>query len=373
MSIQKSRQTIQKLLSVAGVTINGSQPWDIEVHNEKLYGRVLAQGSLGLGEAYMDGWWDVERLDEFFSRILRVRLDEHIKITPANVILFLKSRMLNLQTRMRSKKVAREHYDLGNDFYMSFLDPYNQYTCGYFKDTDDLNAAQEKKLELLCKKLQISPNDRVLDIGCGWGGFAKYAATFHGCQVTGITISDEQFHYAQEFCKGLPVKIEKKDYRDLNESFDKILICGMIEHVGVKNYRRLMEVVHRNLNDAGLFLLHTIGGNVSVSFTEPWISRYIFPNSMIPSARQLSAAIEGLFVMEDWHNFGAHYVKTLKAWYENFNANWDQFQSHYGQRFYRMWKYYLLSCVGTFQARQNQLWQIVLSKDGCPEGYHSIR
>jgi cyclopropane-fatty-acyl-phospholipid synthase len=371
--MSKSRTLIESLLSHAGITLNGNQPWDIQVHDDRLYRRVLAQGSLGLGESYMDGWWDVDELDEFFCRVLRSELDSRVEVTPKSLWMYVQASILNMQSRVRSRKVARQHYDLGNDFYISFLDPYNQYTSGYFRDTDDLNEAQEQKLDLICRKLQLSADDRVLDIGCGWGGFAKYAASHYGCHVTGITISEEQLKYARAYCGGLPVTIQKRDYRDLNKTYDKILICGMIEHVGYKNYRRIMKVVHENLAEQGLFLLHTIGGNTSARFSEPWMNKYIFPNSMLPSARQLSAASEGLFVMEDWHNFGTHYVKTLKAWFDNFQANWDSFRTRYGERFYRMWKYYLLSCAGGFRARKMQLWQIVFSKQGDPEGYCSIR
>ena len=373
MSANKARKTIERLLAKADIQINGDTPGDIQVHNEKLFQRVLAQGSIGLGEAYMDGWWDASPLDEFFHKIFKADLRKSIDGTLNDLLIMLQSKFLNMQTQLRSKKVAHDHYDLGNDLYMSFLDPYNQYTCGYFKDTDDLNIAQEQKLDLICKKLQLSENDRVLDIGCGWGGFAKYAATHYGCHVTGITISEQQRQYAQEFCAGLPVSIQNKDYRDLDEQFDKILICGMIEHVGYKNYPKIMEVVHKSLKDRGLFLLHTIGSNTSETYGDPWVMKYIFPNSMLPSTKQLSAASEGLFVMEDWHNFGPYYADTLKAWFRNFDASWDKLRDKYDERFYRMWKYYLLSFVGPFLARDIQLWQIVFSKGRLPGAYRTAR
>ena len=278
-----------------------------------------------------------------------------------------------MQSKSRSKEVAEKHYNLSSDLYMSFLDPYNQYTCGYFKDTDDLNKAQEQKLDLICKKLRLSSKDRVLDIGCGWGGFAKFAAERYGCHVTGITISDEQIKYTEKFCKGLPVTIVKSDYRDFKGKFDKVLVCGMIEHVGYKNYGTIMKMVHRCLKDDGLFLLHTVGSNTSVRFIDPWMAKYIFPNSMLPSIRQIAGAIEGLFIVEDLHNFGAYYYKTLMGWFKNFNKNWDKIKAKYDERFYRMWTYYLLCCAGTFRSRKNQLWQIVFSKNGIKNGYKSIR
>lgn len=366
-------RTVRALLHEAGIEVNGGRPWDIRVHDERFYDRVIAQGSLGLGESYMDGWWDVPKLDECMFRLIRARIDQKVPLNFPTIIQFLKSRLLNLQTKRRGKRVGREHYDLGNEFYEALLDPYNQYTCGYFKDTSDLNIAQEQKLHLQCKKLQLKPTDRVLDIGCGWGGFSKFASQHYGCHVTGITISKEQAAYARDFCKGLPVEIIERDYRDMRGSFDKVLVCGMIEHVGYKNYRTMMEVVSRCLKDSGLFLLHTIGGNVSKVTAEPWITKYIFPNSMLPSMTQLTKAFEGLFIVEDWHNFGAYYEQTLLGWYQNFRAHWHRFRARYGDRFERMFEYYLLSCAGAFRARSMQLWQVVLVKDGAIGGYASVR
>ncbi len=371
-SKSKAQRFISELLLKAGVRVNGPNSWDIQVHNEGFYGRLISQGSLGLGESYMDGWWSAEKLDQFFYRILDAKLYQYVKPSFQNIMLGLRSYFQNQQSRTRSKKVAIQHYDLGNEFYATLLDPYNQYTCAYFKDTDDLDLAQEQKLELICRKLKISEGDRVLDIGCGWGGFAKYAAEHYGCSVDGITISESQYDYAREYCKNLPVTIRRMDYRDLSDQYDKILVCGMIEHVGYKNYRRLLEIVFRNLKDKGLFLLHTIGGNTSLTYADPWITKYIFPNSLIPSAKQLTSAFEGLLTIEDWHNFGLYYVPTLKAWFQNFSKNWSQFKDQYGDRFYRMFKYYLLSSAGAFQARELQLWQIVLSK-GWEENYLTIR
>ncbi|MCP6719829.1 MAG: cyclopropane fatty acyl phospholipid synthase [Patescibacteria group bacterium] len=369
----KSKKIVSKLFTEADIKINGSRPWDIQTHNEKLFDRLINQGSMGLGESYMDGWWDTEKLDQFFYKIFSAGLDKKIKYDWNLIFAYLKSKILNTQTKQRARKVAEEHYDLSAELYESFLDPYNQYTCGYFKNTKDLNKAQEQKLRLICEKLQLSPQDKVLDIGCGWGGFAKFASEHYNCHVTGLTISDKQLKYAKKYCRGLPVKIIKSDYRDISGKYDKIVICGMIEHVGYKNYRTIMKVVHRSLKDDGLFLLHTIGGNTSVTTADPWILKYIFPNSMLPSIKQISSATERLFVIEDWHNFSTHYYKTLMAWFDNFDRNWQKLKSQYDERFYRMWKYYLLSFAGSFQARKNQLWQIVFSKKGLPGGYTSIR
>lgn len=367
-----SKDKAQQLLSLAGITINGSNSYDIQIYNDALYDRVFAGGSLALGESYMDGWWDCKDLAEFFNKILRAKLDS--RVHPLSLLWYVaKAKLLNRQSRQRSFQVAQEHYDLDNDLYMSFLDPYNQYTCGYFKNTNDLNLAQEQKLDLICRKLDLKSGDRVLDIGCGWGGFAKFASERYGVHVTGISISDEQIKYASEYCRDCSVKIKKMDYRDVSGLFDKVVVVGMIEHVGYKNYRKIFEIVHDSLKEGGTFLLHTIGGNVSAAATDPWIDKYIFPNGMLPSIAQLGRAAEQLFVMEDWHNFSADYDKTLTAWMVNFEQAWHRLKERYDERFYRMWKYYLLGCAGSFRARNNQLWQVVFSKGGVNGVYQAVR
>lgn len=369
----KSREIIEKMLESADVKINGNRPWDIKVLDDRLYNRILNQGTLGLGEAYMDGWWECEAIDELVYRVIRFCDKSIIYKNIINLLHLLKSKILNLQTKSGSKRVAEEHYDLGNDLYMSFLDPYNQYTCGYFKNTNDLNKAQEQKLDLICKKLQLKSTDKVLDIGCGWGGFAKYAAEHYGCHVTGISISDEQIKYAKEFTKGLPVEILKMDYRDMEGTFNKVLICGMIEHVGYRNYKSIFNIVKRCISEDGLFLLHTIGGKISKTYADPWIEKYIFPNSMLPSPKQIAESSEGLFILEDWHNFGQYYDKTLLSWMKNLDTSWPQLKEKYNDRFYRMFKFYLLSCAGLFRARDIHLWQIVFSPKGVIGGYESVR
>ena len=228
-------------------------------------------------------------------------------------------------------------------------------------------------MDLICRKMGFKSGMKILDIGGGWGGFAKYAAEKYNVKVLGITVSREQVEFARKFCNGLPVEIKLQDYRELKNIFDRIVSIGMFEHVGIRNYRTYMKVVHRCLALDGLFLLHTIAGNSSVNTTDPWINKYIFPNSMLPSAKQITSTAEGLFVLEDWHSFGTDYDKTLMAWHKNFEKNWDKFKSCYSGRFYRMWRYWLLSAAGSFRSRICQLWQIVFSKGGIPSGYKSIR
>jgi cyclopropane-fatty-acyl-phospholipid synthase len=373
MKPDKLKNTLQEMLSPAGIQINGYNPWDIIVNDERFYNRVFAQSSLGLGESYMDGWWDCQKLDEFFYRILRSQIDSQVRQKWALLFKVLRARVINMQSKQKAFQIGEKHYDLGNELFINMLDKRMVYSCAYWKDSQALDKAQESKLDLICRKLGLQPGMKILDIGCGWSSFVKYAADKYKVKVVGITVSKEQVDWGKTLCMGLPVEIRLQDYRDVDDKFDHIVSVGMIEHVGYKNYRTYMEVVHRCLKDDGLFLLHTIGGNTSVNSLDSWMNKYIFPNGMLPSIKQLGSAIEGLFVMEDWHNFSANYDKTLIAWHRNLGDNWGKIKSTYDERFRRMWQYYLLSCAGSFRARRNQLWQIVLSKKGVIGGYKSIR
>jgi len=364
------KETVSKLLGSVDIQVNGSRPFDIQIHNELFYSRVLSGGPLGLGESYMDGWWDCEALDQFSYQLLRGQIDKQVKATnPTFIMHFLKAYFLNAQSKKRAYIVGEEHYDTGNDLFSLMLDKRMNYSCGYWSNVDNLDQAQINKLDLVCRKLNLKPGMTVLEIGCGWGGFAKYAAENYGVSVHGITVSKEQMDYAQKSCEGLETTFELKDYRELNVKYDAIVSIGMFEHVGYKNYRNYMEVARRCLNDSGLFLLHTIGRNTPARSTDPWINKYIFPNGMIPSPGQISKSVQGLFVIEDWHNFGQDYDPTLMAWNENFQKNYDSLKERYDERFKRMWEYYLLMCAGTFRSRRNQLWQLVLSKNGLKGGY----
>jgi len=368
----KSEQIVRSLLEKTGVIINGSAVYDMQVRNEALYDRILAKGSLGLGEAYIDGWWDVERLDEFFYRILKANLRSSIRLNMGLIWSSLRSRVTNLALQ-KPFEVGERHYDAGNDLFRRMLDRRLTYSCGYWAEADTLDAAQEAKLDLVCRKVHLKKDEQVLDIGCGWGSFLTYASEKYDVWGTGLTISAEQQKYVQSI-PGLPFEVLLTSYQQYNaKRFDKIVSIGMFEHVGYKNYRMYMEKVRSLLRDNGLFLLHTIGRNMSVRQTDPWIQKYVFPNGMIPSASQISQAYEGLLVMEDWHNFGHFYDRTLMAWFRNFESVWPELEAEYGTEFYRMWKYHLLSCAGAFRARELQLWQIVLSKDGVNRGYTSVR
>ena len=370
MSFKEQAET---LLSMADVRINGNRKWDIQVHNDSFYQRVLSQGSLGLGESYMDGLWDCKRLDIFFYKVLNARLDKKAAYTLGTVFNVLKANMMNLQNPKRAFNIGEKHYDIGNDLYSVMLDKWMAYSCGYWKNAKTLDKAQELKLDLICKKLGLKKGMKLLDIGCGWGSLINFAAKKYGVKAVGVTVSKEQAALAREKAKGLPVEIRLCDYREVNGQFDHVASVGMVEHVGPKNYRTYMEVANRCLKDDGLFLLHTIGALNTHLHGDPWIHKYIFPDSKLPSLRQLTTAAEKLFVIEDVHNFGVYYDPTLMAWHEKFTSNWDSLKDKYDERFFRMWTYYLLCCAGSFRARKNQVWQIVLSKNGVPGGYKSVR
>jgi cyclopropane-fatty-acyl-phospholipid synthase len=373
LEASSSKEVVEALTSLADIKINGDRPWDIQVHNKEFYDRVLKDQSLGLGETYMENLWDSDALDVCMYHILKADLESNFKPTLVHFWTYLKAKIFNRQSRSSSMKVIDEHYQLGNDLYQNMLDPLMTYSCGYWKDAKNLDEAQIAKYDLIARKLGFKEGMRVLDIGCGWGGFAKYVAEKYKVNVVAITLSENQALYAKEVCKDLPVEIRIQDYRDLNEKFDRIVEIGMFEHVGWKNHRTFMEIVYRCLNDNGLVMLHTIGGNSSTVTGDPWIDKYIFRGGQLPSVAQIGTSIEGLFVMEDWHNFSVDYDKTLMAWFENFNKNWDKIKDNYPPHFYRMWKYYLLSCAGAFRARHIQLWQVVLSKGGVLTGYQTVR
>ncbi len=365
----KPARELARLLLLADIKINGDRPWDIRTANVAgLADRVFAHGSLGLGEAYMDGDWDAEQLDEFFFRILRTRIANAIH--PLGLLLHvLRIHLLNRQSPRRAWQVGEQHYDLGNEFYQAMLDARMAYSCGYWQSgARTLDEAQEAKLDLTCRKLGLAPGMRVLDIGCGWGSFMRFAAERYGVECVGVTISREQARFGQTQCRGLPVEFRLQDYRELDEQFDRIVSIGMFEHVGRKNHRGFMEVANRCLAQDGLCLLHTIGKNDRRGAPDPWIDKYIFPNGDLPSLGHIVDATDELFIVEDFHSFGVDYDKTLMAWYHNFQAAWSEFKN-YGERFGRMWRYYLLSCAAAFRARDIQLWQLVLTKTGMLGGY----
>lgn len=364
MAQDSAEKIFRELFSGAGITINGHHPYDIQVHHQKFYARVLREASLGFGESYMDGWWDCDGLDEMISRLIKAKVDEKVRGNWKIKWHILRSKLFNLQTLRRAVQVAHQHYNIGNDLYQKMLDKKLNYTCGYWRDAKTLDQAQENKLDLVCKKNELAPGMTVLELGCGFGGFAKHAAEKYGVKVTAVNISEKQLELARHRCQGLPVEFQLKDYREVTGEYDRVISIGIMEHVGIKNYQTYMRVVNRCLNNDGIAFIHTIGNNVSKTYTNAWTNKYIFPNGMLPSIAQLSKAMEGYFIIEDLHNFGPDYDRTLMAWYHNFNNAWPDLKTQCGDRFYRMWRYYLLSSAGGFRARGTQLWQLVMTRPG---------
>ncbi|MHB8257222.1 MAG: cyclopropane fatty acyl phospholipid synthase [Acidiferrobacterales bacterium] len=358
----------QALLAYSGLTLNGNGVCDPQVRDERLYARVFAHGSLGFGEGYMDGWWDVKDLNGMLTRVVGARIDDRL-LNLDTLFAHLRARWFNLQRGYRAWKIGTHHYDLGNDLFEAMLGKRLVYSCGYWAQSDTLDDAQEAKLDLVCRKLQLKPGMHVLDIGCGWGEALKFAAERYGVSGVGVTVSKEQAVWAKNLCRDLPIEIRLQDYREIEETFDAVYSIGMFEHVGVYNYRTYFETVRKCLKPDGLSLLHTIGNNDPPCTPDPWIDKYIFPNSMIPAASQVATALESLFVVEDWHNFGPDYDRTLCAWKQNFDAAWPRLAAHYDERFKRMWLFYLCTSAAVFRTRRSQLWQLTLSPNGVPGGY----
>lgn len=356
---------VRELLVAADIDIDGSAPHDIRVHDERFFERALRAGSLGLGESYMDGWWDSNALDETLHRIIEARLDERVRQSPRAVALVLAARLRNLQSPLRAFEVGQRHYDIGNDLYRAMLDSRMAYSCAYWNGVDTLDAAQEAKLDLVCRKVGLRPGMTLLDLGCGWGSLARFAAERHGVRVVGYTVSREQLELGRELCAGLPVELRLEDYRQATGTYDAVVSIGFMEHVGSKNYAAYMDVVDRCLAPDGVALVHTIAGNISRSACDPWFHRYIFPNGQIPSIAQLGKAMEGRFALEDVHNVGPHYDRTLMAWHRNIEAAWPHLP--FDERFRRMWRYYLMTSAAAFRCRYLHVYQIVMTRIGTPQ------
>lgn len=368
----RPRDALRAIVAPVDVEIDGSRPWDVRVHDERFFRRVLADGALGLGESYVEGWWDAGAVDELFARL--ARLDPAtVPIPRAAKRQALLDRLFNPQRRALAGRNSGRHYDLGNDLFTAMLGRTMAYSCAYWKDAANLDEAQDKKLDLVCRKLGLRPGQTVLDIGCGWGSFVRHAATHYGVRALGINHSKEQTALGRELCRGLPVEIEQRDYREVTGRFDHVVSIGMFEHVGTKNYAAFFDVARRCLADDGIVLLHTIGTNARSRGVDAWTRRYIFPGSIQPTIGQIGEALEGRFVVEDWHVFGPDYDPTLMAWCANFEAAWERLRPTYGDAFRRMWTYFLRSSAGSFRARRNNLWQIVFSKRGIPGGYRAVR
>jgi len=363
---RRAQDVCRDLLASAGVTVGGDKPWDIQVHDDRTWSRVLRDGTLGAGEAYEEGWWDSPALDQFIDRVMRIRLGETLRENWTIVAHAVRARIMNLQSITRAFDNVHRHYDIGNDLYAAMLGGRLLYTCAYWPNAKTLDEAQDAKLDLVCRKIGLSPGMRVLDLGCGWGGFAAFAAERYKVSVTGLTVAQEQVKWAHDHYAHLPIDIRLEDYRTATGTYDAVVSIGLMEHVGWKNYRNYMELVDRLLAPGGVAFVHTIAGNTPRTHIDPWFDKYIFPNSVLPTLARLTAAMEDVFVVEDVHNIGEDYDLTLMAWWKNFDAAWPTLRAKYGDAFYRRWKYYLLVCAGAFRSRGQQLFQFVMTRPGTP-------
>jgi cyclopropane-fatty-acyl-phospholipid synthase len=367
------------ITEAADVRFNGERPWDLRVHNPSLFSELLGNGSLALGNSYVRGDWDCDQLDELIRRLLLARGNRPLskRAQLQSLMQLLKERVTNPQSLRRAFVVGEQHYDIDPRVYAAMLDPHMTYSCGYWHQAQDLNSAQEQKLRLICEKLELRPGHSLLDIGCGWGSLAAFAARHYGVEVVGITVSVQQAAFIREQHGELPIQVAVCDYRRLDEitqqQFDRVASIGMYEHVGRRNDRTFHQVIHRALRDDGLALLQTIGSDRTTDQTDAWIDTHIFPGGRLPSAQQLCRGVEPFFLIEDWENFGLDYDRTLMAWWQNFDANWPSLQRDINGDFYRFWRYYLLSCAGFFRSRIGQLWQVVLSKPQRQQSYRSWR
>jgi len=358
------RRIAEQLLDTADVRLNGDRPWDIQVHDRRAFQRAVIGGSVGLGDAFVENWWSCGDLEELAYRFALNRVEEKAAFLPAGIAHKAASLLLNQQTRHRALRVAQQHYGIDNELFLSFLGAHKNYSCAYFRDTEDLDVAQRQKMDLLCRKLCLQPGEHLLDVGGGWGEFARYAAKEYGVRVTSINICDEQIRFAREYCRGLDVEVVRCDYRDVRGSFDKVLALAMFTHVGSRNYRTFMETIARVLKPSGIFVMEGIWGNVSTTNIDGWLDKYVFPGGMLPSGAQTFRAFEGIFHVEDLHNFGPSYVKTLRAWNENFQAAWPKLSARHHPNLRRIFEYYFLICAGYFRARAIQNWHLVLAPNG---------
>ncbi|XP_021964854.2 cyclopropane-fatty-acyl-phospholipid synthase [Folsomia candida] len=374
-----------KKLDQVGITINKGGPCDIKNRNfmtsqDTVYIRAINEGILGFGESYMDGDWDAEDIPAVFYKIFANDAPIlRMFMNPWNRFLYyMQFSFFNLQTKQRVYDVAKIHYDLGNEFFENMLDSTMNYTCGYFKDTDNLEKAQLAKMDFVAAKLGIKQGMTVLDIGCGFGGMARHLAINYGATVTAVTISKEQATFAQQACRGLPVTVKVMDYRDVSGTYDRVVSLGDLEHIGPANYGTFFKTVSRCLKEDGLCLIHCMGNYHDVMpHQEPFSAKYVFPGACLPYYTEVMGSLQNLFLIEDWHNFGNDYNLTSVAWRDNFIRNWPKLQQldkiKYDDRFYRMWTFYLGVAIALYKARKIQLWQIVLSKHGVVGGYRSVR
>ena len=350
-----------------------SKPLTLKLLNKNLHYKLLVNPDLYFGEGYMDGSIIIENgsISEFlelaFKNIGRGEINTfgYILKKIKGTIRYL----TNFNFAKKSKDNVAHHYDISDELYDLFLDSKRQYSCGYFKnDNDTLETAQQNKIDHIIKKLNIKSNQKVLDIGSGWGHLAIEIARQSKCEVTGITLSENQFRYAnakaKEYNLENQVQFKLCDYRNLKEKFDRVVSVGMFEHVGRKFYKTFFRQVNNLLKDNGLALIHTIGSINEPRDPQPWISKYIFPGGYTPSMSEVVGPIEksGL-IISDLEVLRMHYAHTLKNWKERCIKNKSKITSMFDEKFFRMWEFYLASCEMVFKWGDQVVFQFQLTKD----------
>jgi len=354
-------------------TPDKTKPLTLKLLNKDLHYKLLINPDLYFGEAYTDGSLVIENgsiadfLELAFKNIGRSEIN-----TSGYLLKKIKGTiryLTNFNFAKRSKKNAIHHYDISDDLYELFLDSKKQYSCGYFiNENDTLETAQNNKINHIIKKLNLKPNQKVLDIGSGWGYLAIEIAKQSRCEVTGITLSENQYRYANTKAKECnlenQVRFKLADYRNLKEKFDRVVSVGMFEHVGRKFYKTFFKQVANLLNDDGLALIHTIGSINEPRDPQPWITKYIFPGGYTPSMSEVTGPIEksGL-ILSDLEVLRMHYAHTLRNWKERCIKNKSKIIEKFGEKFFRMWEFYLTSCEMTFKWGDQVVFQFQLTKN----------
>jgi len=327
--------------------------------------RLKRDGIYGLGEDYIAGKWQVTDLTGFLAQLVKLPEVTRLKFSPRTAWYVFRALTSNPQSGAGVYEVGERHYDLGNTLFSAMLDRSMSYTSGMWRNAATLEEAQIQKLRSICEKLELKPGMTVLDIGCGWGNFARFAATEYGVKVIGLTISREQQALGMERCRGLPVELRLQDYREFNEQVDRVVSIEMIEAVGHKNLRAFFESAYRALVPGGRFVLQVISGN-SFTLRSPafldqyllWLVRHIFPNGYLPRMDHLTGREAQPFLLESMEQFGESYERTLSAWKDNFDRAWPSLKDHYGEDFRRMWHFYLCGCMACFRTRLVSVYQI---------------
>jgi cyclopropane-fatty-acyl-phospholipid synthase len=356
---------VRRALAAADIEIDGHRPWDIRVNDPAFYLRMMPNPAFQIGQTYMDGMWDCDAIDEMVFKLIASRVyAQHEKGGVFHLRNAL-ARVRNMQSRARAGEVALAHYDLDLDLYRGMLDETLTYTCAYWDAPGaTLADAQRAKLRLICDKLELKPGQTLLDIGCGFGGLAAFAAEHYGVKTLGVTNSQQHCTVARTLYPHLELAL--MDYRELpalGRRFDAVASVEMIEAVGPKNFTTYFDVVSQCLAPRGAFLLQSFISPASRFVCNEWFDRYIFPNGVVPSFPQLHAASAMTFgAPTDVHELGLHYPSTLLAWDRNLRATWPRLRSRNDERFRRMWHFYLTSLAGVFRAEDLRLCQVLYRK-----------